>query len=119
MIATIAEIQRFLDSFQQKVKVFDIIFFDNREKNMDTLAALNITKNERRQVIETIEVTDYSEGPIKNILNNLGDLWVFGKMVNGQEVYIKISYGLPNKQTICISFHLAEHPMKYPYKKEA
>mgnify|MGYP003536518712 CR=1 FL=1 len=24
----------------------------------------------------------------------------------------------PNNQTICISFHVAEHPMKYPYKKE-
>ena len=118
MIATIAEIEQFLQGFKQKVEIFDIIFGDERGKNTDALAALDIIPNQRKEIIKTITVTDYSEGPITNLLNQLGDLWVFGKEVNGQEVYIKICYGLPNKQTICISFHVAEHPMKYPYKKE-
>lgn len=118
MIATIAEIEKFLQGFKQKVEIFDIIFWDERGKNTDALAALDIIPNQRKEIIKTITVTDYSEGPITNLLNQLGDLWVFGKEVNGQEVYIKICYGLPNKQTICISFHVAEHPMKYPYKKE-
>ena len=55
--------------------------------------------------------------PITNILNRFGDLWVFGKDVKGQEVYIKICYGQPNRSTICVSFHIAEYPMNYPYKK--
>ena len=118
MIATIAEIEQFLQGFKQKVEIFDIIFWDERGKNTDALAALDIIPNQRKEIIKTITVTDYSEGPIINLLNQLGDLWVLGKEVNGQEVYIKICYGLPNKQTICISFHVAEHPMKYPYKKE-
>ena len=118
MIATIAEIEQFLQGFKQKVEIFDIIFWDERGKNTDALAALDIIPNQRMEIIKTITVTDYSEGPITNLLNQLGDLWVFGKEVNGQEVYIKICYGLPNKQTICISFHIAEHPMKYLYKKE-
>lgn len=117
MIATLAEIQKFLDGFQEKVKVFDIIFFDDRPKNLQTLANLPITRDERLEVIKTIQVTDYAEGPIRNMLNSLGDLWVFGKDVKGQEVYIKIAYGLPDKQAICISFHIAEFPIKYPYKK--
>lgn len=118
MIATIAEIEQFLQGFKQKVEIFDIIFWDERGKNTDALAALDIIPNQRKEIIKTITVTDYSEGSITNLLNQLGDLWVFGKEVNGQEVYIKICYGLPNKQTICISFHVAEHPMKYLYKKE-
>ena len=118
MKATIAEIEQLLQGFKQKVEIFDIIFWDERGKNTDALAALDIIPNQRKEIIKTITVTDYSEGPITNLLNQLGDLWVFGKEVNGQEVYIKICYGLPNKQTICISFHVAEHPMKYPYKKE-
>jgi hypothetical protein len=118
MIATIAEIEQFLQGFKQKVEIFDIIFWDERGKNTDSLAALDIIPSKRKEIIKTITVTDYSEGPITNLLNQLGDLWVFGKEVNGQEVYIKICYGLPNKQTICISFHVAEQPMKYPYKKE-
>ena len=118
MIATIAEIEKFLNEFKQKVEIFDIIFYDNRGKNIDTLAALDIIPNQRKEIIKKITVTDYSEGPITNLLDKLGDLWVFGKEVNGQEVYIKICYGLPNRQTICISFHIAEYPMKYPYKKD-
>ncbi len=43
-------------------------------------------------------------------------MWVFGKDIKGREVYIKISLGLENCQTICISFHLAEHNMQYPFK---
>lgn len=117
MIATLAEIQKFLDGFHEKVKVFDIIFFDDRPKNLQTLANLPITRDERLEVIKTIQVTDYAEGPIRNMLNSLGDLWVFGKDVKGQEVYVKIAYGLPDKQAICISFHIAEFPIKYPYKK--
>ena len=39
------------------------------------------------------------------------------KDINGQEVYIKIAYGMPNSHAICISFHIAEFPMNYPYKK--
>ena len=48
----------------------------------------------------------------------MGDMWVFGKDVKGQEVYIKISLGQENRQTICISFHISEYKMKYPFKGE-
>jgi len=43
-------------------------------------------------------------------------MWVFGKEVKKKEVYIKISMGIENTNAICISFHIAEYPMKYPYK---
>ena len=116
MIATLAEIQKFLNDFHQKVEVFDIFFMDDREKNREALAELDIRAIDRAGIVKTITADDYSEGPIKNMLNAWGDLWVFGKDVKGQEVYIKIAYGMPNKSTICISFHVAEHPMNYPYK---
>ncbi len=117
MIATIAEVERFLNAFHQKVEVFDIIFFDDRDKNRHALADLDITPRDRKDIVKTITKEDYSEGPIKNLLNQFGDLWVFGKDVKGQEVYIKICYGQPDRSTICISFHVAEFPMNYPYKK--
>ncbi len=117
MIATLAEIQKFLNDFHQKVEVFDILFFEERDKNLDTLKALNITRDERLEVVKSIEVIDYSEGPIKNLLNQFGDLWVFGKDVKGKEVYIKICHGKTNQSAVCVSFHIAEFPMNYPYKK--
>ena len=117
MIATLAEIQKFLNDFHQKVEVFDIFFLDDREKNRDSIPELDIVLGARKQVIQSLTVNDYSEGPITNLLNKWGDLWVFGKDIKGQEVYIKIAYGIPNARAICISFHLAEFPMTYPYKK--
>ena len=44
-------------------------------------------------------------------------MWVFGKDFNGNEIYIKIALGVQDKNTICISFHKAEHKMNYPFKK--
>ena len=41
-----------------------------------------------------------------------------GKDVNGREVYIKIMIGGVGCQTICISFHIAEYPLVYPFKTE-
>lgn len=31
-------------------------------------------------------------------------------------LYIKIAMGNPNDKTVCISFHLAEHPIEYAFK---
>lgn len=117
IIAALAEIQKFLNDFHQKVEVFDIMFLDEREKNMNAISDLSLTRGERKQIIKSLTIDNYSEGPIKNILNQWGDLWVFGKDVQNQEVYIKICYGQPNRSTICVSFHVAEFPMQYPYKK--
>jgi hypothetical protein len=44
-------------------------------------------------------------------------MWVFGKQVKKKEVYIKVSMGIENTGAVCISFHIAEHPIKYPFKK--
>jgi hypothetical protein len=46
-------------------------------------------------------------------------MWVFGKMVKKKEIYIKITIGMVNNQTICISFHIAEFDMNYPFKDKS
>lgn len=115
---TIEEVQSFLNQFHAKIKVYDIIFRDDRNKNIETLTALEITPSYRKDVIKKIKALDYSEGPIIDTLNNYGEMWVFGKEVKGREVYIKISMGRPNLSTICISFHLAEYSIIYPFKKQ-
>lgn len=116
-MATIEEVEAFLSHFHEKMKVFRIIFRDDRGKNTQALAELEITPKYRENVIKKLKADDYSEGPIVDTLNKMGDMWVFGKDVKGREVYIKISLGIPGSATICISFHIAEHKMKYPFKK--
>ena len=115
-MATKEQVEAFLKRLKEKIKVFDIIFRDDRGKNLQTLATLEINTTIRKQVIMYIEPEDYVDGPIVDTLNKVGEMWVFGKNVKGQEVYIKITLGLPNSSTICISFHIAEHKMNYPFK---
>lgn len=116
-ISTFDEVENFLSTLFGKLTISEIRFLDNRDKNIETLAALDIPGIKRKEIIKTLRVKDYSEGPIKDALNLLGDMWVFGKDIKNQEIYIKISLGLPNKDVICISFHFSEYPMSYPYKK--
>ena len=71
------------------------------------------------EVIMNLSCNDYSEDPIVDALNNQGEMWVFGKDVRGNEIYIKITLRKPNAHTICISFHKAELPMSYALKNES
>jgi hypothetical protein len=117
-MATEEEVETFLKQFHVKLKIFRILFRDDRGKNMQALAELEITPTYRENVIKNIETIDYSDGPIVDTLNNVGEMWVFGKEVKGEEVYIKIALGNENSHTICISFHIAEYKMNYPFKKK-
>lgn len=107
------EVEDFLHQFFPKLDVFGIIVL-NREKNQEALRLLNLTEMARKEVIKTIEVDDYVE-TIRDAMS-YGDMWVFGKDMDGTELYIKISLGQPNSRTICISFHKAEHPINYAFK---
>lgn len=110
------EVQLFLKDFKIKMQIMDIVFLDQRAKNAKTLAFLEISPAKRKQIIQELEMQDYAEGPIEEVVFLGSPLWVFGKYIKSQEVYIKISMGMPNRQTLCVSFHIAEHPMKYPFK---
>ena len=110
------EVQAFLNQFHAKMKIYGILYRDDRGKNQKTLEELEIVPSFRKVVIENLEVEDYVQGPVVDQLNRLGEMWVFGKDVKGREVYIKIMLGGVNCQTICISFHIAEHPLQYAFK---
>jgi hypothetical protein len=93
-----------------------VVYLDKRPKNLQTLLDLEILPNERLEILKALQVKDYSQGPLQEDLYNGADMWVFGKVVKKQEVYIKITMGTPDRQVICISFHIAEHAINYPLK---
>lgn len=116
-MTTQEDVEKFLEQFRVRMEIWGILFRNERGKNIQTLIDLNITEIERLQIIRTIEVEDYSEGPIIDTLHHGTDMWVFGKDVKDREIYIKITMGMNGRQTICISFHIAEHPMYHPFKE--
>lgn len=107
------EVEAFLRQFLPKMDIWGIILID-RKKNMEAMAALGITFTATKEIIKDIHTIDYVE-TIINVFS-YGDMWVFGKDIDGKEIYVKVAMGRPNTSTICISFHLAEHPLRYPFK---
>ena len=103
----------FLQQFMPKFSIWGILFLD-REKNKETLQRLNMAPHLREDIIRCLDALDYVE-TIEDMMT-WGDMWVFGKDVNQEEIYIKIAMGRPCDNTICISVHIAEHPINYAFK---
>ena len=110
-------VNSFLRDFKQKMKIWDILFRDDRGKNTKCLLELELRPIERTKILEDLKLEDYSEGPIEELLYGGSDMWVFGKTVKGSQIYIKITLGAYGSSVICISFHIAEHKMNYPFQK--
>jgi hypothetical protein len=110
------EVEKYLRELKVKMNVFGILFLDDRGKNQQTLHDLEITPGKRKEIISSLQPENYSEGPLEEKMRGLFPMWVFGKEVKKKEVYIKVSIGMENNSAICISFHIAEHTMIYPYK---
>lgn len=117
-MATKEEIEHFLRDFKYKLGFWGLLFRSDRDKNFRTLTALEYQVKDVKKELGELEVVHYSEGPTREILFNGADMWVFGKTIQKKEVYIKITMGHPIDKVICISFHFAEHTMKYPYKEK-
>ena len=117
MIAKV-QVEEFLKKFKEKLKIWDIVYRDDRGKNTQTLADLELRPIERTKIIENLTYKDYCQGPLKDDLYSGTDLWVFGKEVKKNEIYIKITIGYISSSVICISFHISEHKLTYPFKTE-
>lgn len=90
-------------------------------KNEVTILKLGITTEHVLEEICGLTYRDYHKGPDDNKSEKgppKGQVWFFGKQVDGLEVYIKIHIVPTKKFTngICISFHEPEYPMSYPYR---
>ncbi|GAB4234049.1 MAG: hypothetical protein Tsb0034_07520 [Ekhidna sp.] len=115
-MTTEKEIKEFLRSFKEKMSIWDVLFLDDRGKNARTLSTLEIRPVDRLQVLKELEYKDYSQGPLEEDWHGGKEMWVFGREVKGEEIYIKITPGAPGTSVICISFHIAEFSMDYPFK---
>ena len=113
--STKEEVEYFLNKFFAKLSVYDI-FFKNREKNFNTLLELEITASQRLEYIKKLTVKNYFRGPIQDAFDPKSPPnWEFGMNIKGKEIYIKVNMGKPQKRVMCISFHIAEFDINYPY----
>jgi hypothetical protein len=118
-MADVTHVEAFLASLKAKLPIWGIIIRSDRQKNTQTIADLEFihVEQEIKGVLNQLTVIDYSEVPLEEKLHGIPDMWVFGMIIKGREIYIKLSLGFPNRSVICISFHEAERPMRYPFKE--
>ncbi len=113
--STKEEVEIFLSDLLIKIDIIDIIFI-NREKNFDALLELEINASERLEYIKRLRVKNYFAGPKQDAFDpESPSNWEFGINLKGKEVYIKINMGKPQKKVMCISFHIAEYEITYPF----
>lgn len=110
-----SEIESFLEEFKVKMGTFDIVFL-RREKNEQALYDLEIIPQQRIEYLKKLNVENYFRGPTEDAYDpDSLPFWEFGMQIKKKEVFIKISLW-KNKKVLCISFHLAEKKMYFPYK---
>ena len=65
----------------------------------------------------SLSVDDYCHGPDDD-RDRPGLIWVFGKRVEGMEIYIKLKLAEVGKEAIakCLSFHPADFPLCFPLR---
>ena len=66
--------------------------------------------------LRTLSIAEYSQTLVDRDDFNPPLLYVFGKMVEGRTIYIKLKIKSENKKVVCVSFHYAEYDMNYPYR---
>ena len=117
-MTTKSHVKSFLQELKQIITIWPIFYIDRPKNSIQHLADLGITANSREQIITQLKVEDYSLGPEPETQFNGKELWVFGKIIKDQEVYIKLTITSNTGKAICISFHKAKHPMVFPFKEQ-
>ena len=113
------KIRKFLNEFKKIASESRSIYVISRRENIDSLAQLGLTTKNRYDEIMMLSVADYCKGPEPD-KDKPGEVWVFGKQIRNEEVYIKLKIAEVREKKIvkCLSFHKASYPIYYPYKKK-
>jgi len=112
------DVVAFLNLFKGCI-MLELSHVRNREQNRQALIDLGITSDERKETLLGLEPANYVSGPMPDDTDDTKEVWVFGKEVQGTEVYIKLRVVEDPKhkgmyRAMVWSFHAAEYTMKYP-----
>lgn len=117
-VASREQVEEFLAKVAVCVENGQFLRIDN-VKNIQTCADLDISPAEQIEYIVRLTCSDYYRGPKPDRTSPYQTVIEFGKMIQGQEIYIKLAVGersgLMNAR--CLSFHIPEKPIDYPFRE--
>ncbi len=91
--------------------------FAESDKSRDAITHLGISFQQAKQEILGLTYEDYYRGPITDTEPKGGEYWEFGKIICGQEIFIKLKTVSKYRVAVCFSFHIPEEKIEYPYKR--
>ena len=108
------------DFFFQRVRDSDAP--DDECTNENTLLELGYDTSDVVEELKTLGLDHYSESIVDNVADGFEIFFVFGKVISGRDVYIKVRMkqrrNTQEEYVFCISFHFARHPITvYPYRR--
>jgi hypothetical protein len=119
-MATAAEVQAFLDQFRVCIDFGAKVQFRPTPKNIQGLVTLNMTQ--AQAIVRVCHLTphDYCGGPESDRDEDGREVWFFGCVEAGVEVYVKLRLdpSKPFSKPVIRSFHPAEHPLSYPHAQK-
>jgi hypothetical protein len=117
-MATEGDVRAFLEQFRICIDFGAIVRFRRTPKNIQGLVTLNMTEAQAIARVSCLTHADYCKGPEADRDEDGKEIWVFGCVEDGAEVYIKLRLdpNSPFSTPVVRSFHPAEHPLSYPLK---
>jgi hypothetical protein len=117
-MATAGEVQAFLDQFRMCIEFGAKVRFRATRKNTQGLLTLNMTQEQAIERVCGLSCADYCKGPEADRDEDGKEIWVFGCVESGIEVYIKLRLdpNTPFSTPVIRSFHPAEYLLAYPLK---
>jgi hypothetical protein len=111
-----AEVVKFLNEFKA-IANRNGVYFVPRVDFIKTLKALGITRAICKDELLSLSAENYCRGP-EDDRDRPGQIWVFGKRIEGTELYIKLKMTKAGKDKIakCLSFHPAESQLCSPLR---
>lgn len=81
-----------------------------------TMLDLDYDASDIVERLKELTFREYSETLVDKDDTNPPLLFVFGKDINGKQIYIKLKIkGSQMRHVLCVSFHYAEEKMTFPY----
>lgn len=114
----IEDIKEFLNEAKSLMKSGSFDFVP-RKKNMDSIKTTSLRIRHVKEIILDLNYKNYYRGPDDDIgSNRQGVVWEFGYEIDGINFYIKLKTEKRGEKEclVCLSFHIAEQPLYYPYK---
>ncbi len=115
------DVASFLGDFKAAVSLGYIHWLHRADETKAHLSGLEITRNQAVDCLHDLTPDNYSKGPEPDDYDENRQVWIFGCDVVGVEAYIKLTMQPDSHRKTVVnaliwSFHVAEHPLRYPFR---